>query len=127
MVNWEMTPWVSRAGELVLRVCWRVGCPFPSFLPARLARATLTHNSSNFVLSLKLLLMVNWEVMPWVIRIGDAIGNQDRRASLAGVLVGGGGRGGGGGGDGGGAVEGYGGEVKGDRLTGEGLSLMLVA
>jgi len=48
-------------------------------------------------------------------------------ASLAGVLVGGGGRGLGGGGVGTGVVEGYGGEVKEERLTGEGVSLMLVA
>jgi len=52
--------------------------------------------------------------------LGDnAMGEQGRRASLAGVLVGGGGRGGRGGGDG---VE-----VKGEWLTVEGVSLMVVA
>jgi len=25
MVNWEMTQWACRAGELVLRECWREG------------------------------------------------------------------------------------------------------
>jgi len=59
----------------------------------------------------------------------DAMAKQDRRAGLAGVLVEGGGRGGRGGGDGGGGggPEGYGGEMKGERLTGEGVSVMLVA
>ena len=45
-----------------------VGCKFHPLLPVRLAHATLPRHSlpswSNFILSLKRLLMVNWEMTP---------------------------------------------------------------
>jgi len=56
---------------------WTLSCPFPQLLPAGLARTTLPHHSlpfwSNFVLSLKWRLMVNWEMTPWVSSAGELV------------------------------------------------------
>jgi len=60
--------------------------------------------------------MVNWEMTPWVSRIGELVLREGEGGGGEGV------------GMGAGAVEGYGGKVKGERLTRDGVSqLKLVA
>jgi len=63
--------------------------------------------------------MVNWETTPWVSRVGELVlqecwwegeGGGEKGVGMDA-----------------GSVEGYGGEVKGERLTGEGVPLMLAA
>jgi len=100
MVNdWEMTPWACRAGEVVLRECWRVGlvscrvllCASLLILPRSFAFPSKA-GSRNHPPPLSPLL-VQLRTVSKMTAYGelgdDAMGMQGRRASLAGVLAGG--------------------------------------